>query len=93
VLSPDQKCARPSVTFPVTELPIFQIALQQKDPPCTDDVSHLRGAHLPGDDEDQKIRTHAITHERPLAASTITPSNVSVEQERATVQRCVRAQP
>ena len=30
----------------LTELPIFQIPLQQKDPPCTENGSHLRGAHV-----------------------------------------------
>jgi hypothetical protein len=48
----------------LTEVPIFQIALQQKDPapPCSDDGSHLHGGHLPGRAREERISTPRDTH-------------------------------
>src|SRR5262249_1705958 len=49
---------------PVTELKIFQTALQQKEPPplCTDKGSHIVGAHLIDDYKDQKKSASRTTH-------------------------------
>jgi hypothetical protein len=63
-LDPRPTMARPPPCFPVrkivpslSELPISQIALQQKDPTpaCTENGSHLSGAHHSGRARQQKI--------------------------------------
>jgi hypothetical protein len=84
----------------LTELPIFQIALQQKDPaPLAQKMGPIcNGIHLAGDDRDQKVGSLA-THtapEKPLTGSTshgpTFTSNVNVRSFSAPdeAQRCKR---
>ena len=67
-----------------TDWTIFSCPYQIKKNPH--DGSHMRGAHLNADDEDQKISTHATytAAEMPLAGSTTTRSNF---QSNTNVQR------
>jgi hypothetical protein len=80
----------------LTELPIFQIALQQKDPAALAQKMGpiCNGTHFAGDDRDQKVSSHA-THsaaEKPLTGSTATRSNSQSNTNAQPVGAPYRAQ-
>ena len=77
---------------PLTELPIFQIALQQKDPaPLAQKMGPIGAGPTILAVLGRKISipaTHAAT-EKPLTRSTATWPNFHIKRERAVVQRSV----